>query len=1084
MYRAYTTQITDMDKSQGSDVTGLALKKLSEISQTVFGSEDDLIHKIILPFSQVMGYDPGLFELKFPVKAYRPNRRGRKPEADCVFFSSSTHDLNSSLLVAEVKRDDQESPEQQARFYSANLFVPFYVSWSRLGFEVWQVQNFRPPSLIGRYRLDQIDRAELSELRELLAPNQIAKYCTENEIKKFDLDERRKEIEGRYLDRLAADLRSFKALDLPQIRDLDAHYVELHLRKLDVIPLREVEEEIRQGAHPGALKKDSQSDRPLRMSDLLQRIQAIAIVGDPGAGKTTLLRRLCLDNAYADSRLLPILISIRELVSTQETVADRALKQITRYGNTDNPGYLYDAALAQGRLLLCVDGVDELGIDEPKDARAAVARFSADLSNILARHSGNRVVISARRESWPVCRPLLPQSLMEFEVLPFTRSAARVFVSKWFAELPQDAEQVIDALRARGWPSYATNPLLLTLTCACIPVQGGIPKRTSELFERFLSFILEQWDSTRRASEAPPVPNLNPDNISQLLAEVALAFHLQRRAAMARSEVINLIADHLVLLGSPVPAPRDVFLELSKQHGMLRSWSIDQHYAFPHLSFQAYFAAKALRSRADGHRVVAQHKDDPFWHEALILYAELGDISNLSHELLRTKDNLLRSNLLFLAECWAVGGEISDASAASAALDALIVVARGKNTFLADKAIKLLARISTPEAKSAFASTIRDPNGHFVGGTASGFAVLVLGDTILPDVVAQLVRTGHNEDLLQNFVYLPRRTTVEQLRALIVRTDWPTSRDAGVRHARRKAEQLMATVGEDLAISPLIEIMSAPQLSDFEKRGCVSALATIDDPQIPQILREIVAGDFPMDCRIDAAGELAPNDPEARHFLLKVIADKSQHYNDRRDAAGELAKFNGLRDTDLPAFRPLIFDQKPAFVGVPMVAVSTIGQIGTNASRALLEEALGFWEKSNYEEAGRVRSAIFLALNLENKAGDLREILTKAGSDGWINWELPRVASEYARRAPDEANDLFVEALRSYSRDVIYGGRLAWAVLTILPQITLTDSLLGAAIGLAKRLPQSTSCWSAIDKVWQRRDISDQQRDLFGDSRV
>jgi hypothetical protein len=179
-----------------ADTTSSELRRIAEISQAAFGSEDDLIHKIILPFFQVIGYGADSFELKFPVKAYRPNRRGRKPEADCVFFSSSTHDLSSSLLVAEIKRDDQESPEQQARFYSANLFVPFYVSWSRLGFEVWQVQNFRPPSLIGRYRLDQIDRPGLSELRELLAPNQIVKYCGEMKLRNSILmnDERQSNL--------------------------------------------------------------------------------------------------------------------------------------------------------------------------------------------------------------------------------------------------------------------------------------------------------------------------------------------------------------------------------------------------------------------------------------------------------------------------------------------------------------------------------------------------------------------------------------------------------------------------------------------------------------------------------------------------------------------------------------------------------------------------------------------------------------------------------------------------------------------------------------------------------------------------
>jgi hypothetical protein len=61
----------------------------------------------------------------------------------------------------------------------------------------------------------------------------------------------------------------------------------------------------------------------------------------------------------------------------------------------------------------------------------------------------------------------------------------------------------------------------------------------------------------------------------------------------------------------------------------------------------------------------------------------------------------------------------------------------------------------------------------------------------------------------------------------------------------------------------------------------------------------------------------------------------------------------------------------------------------------------------------------------------------------------------------------------------VYLGTLAWAILVILPKIPLTDSLLKAAIDLAKRLPRATLPWSAISAVWQRRDISDPQRALF-----
>lgn len=101
------------------------------------------------------------------------------------------------------------------------------------------------------------------------------------------------------------------------------------------------------------------------------------------------------------------------------------------------------------------------------------------------------------------------------------------------------------------------------------------------------------------------------------------------------------------------------------------------------------------------------------------------------------------------------------------------------------------------------------------------------------------------------------------------------------------------------------------------------------------------------------------------------------------------------------------------------MAVSTVGKIGTSASRTLLLKAREFWQKSVHAEASRVRDAIAQALNLEEESADLRAILEKAINDRWINRELPHVASEYLRRTPEVANNLFVTALHSYDREVV-----------------------------------------------------------------
>ena len=704
-----------------SEVLASGIEKINEISRTAFGSEDDLINKVVLPFFQVIGYGPDSFELKLPVQGYRPSRPGRKPEADCVFFSGPKHDGKSSLLVAEIKRDDPEFPEQQARFYSANLFVPFYIAWSGFAFEVWQVQNFRPPALVGRYRLDQMDSVAFAELKELLAPGKVEKYCADNEIKLFDHDNQRQKLEAQYLGRLAADLCSFKALDFPQIRDLDAHYIDLGLREHDVVPVRAVKPEIEQGEHPEAIGKNPEDGRTFHASDLLESESAIA----------NYRRSRCWEEhprqaplpgqrAYADSRRLPILVSVKELSATGETLVDYALRQIALYGNTDNPRYLYDDALAKGRILLCVDGIDELGIDDPKDARAAIVRFNAELSTILGPNTGNRVVITARRESWPACRPLLSQTLREFVVLPLTRSAVRSASSRSGS---RNRQTTVSVLLMFCGPEIGL-PIRQTHSCSHL-LAHAFRLRANSHGERLNSMIAScrsSWNSGTRLGASPTI----------LLSSVSFPklhcrFLPHWRSLFTGNTARLLLAQKSSALFSNIcrccrrPFQRPVTCSLNLRSSMA---CFDLGRSISTMRSPISRCKRTLRPwpcdrRLTGIAPYSTTNTTPFWREATLLYAELGDISDLARDLLETTDDLLASNLLLLADCWAAGGEILDANLSRATAQRLALLAKGDNRFLADQAINVLARIPAADAKTTLAGMMRTPDGSLAKGTVS-----------------------------------------------------------------------------------------------------------------------------------------------------------------------------------------------------------------------------------------------------------------------------------------------------------------------------------------------------------------------------
>jgi hypothetical protein len=53
-----------------------AIETVQQLTQIVAGSEDDLIAKVVLPFFATLGYGSELYELKYAIAGYQPNRRG------------------------------------------------------------------------------------------------------------------------------------------------------------------------------------------------------------------------------------------------------------------------------------------------------------------------------------------------------------------------------------------------------------------------------------------------------------------------------------------------------------------------------------------------------------------------------------------------------------------------------------------------------------------------------------------------------------------------------------------------------------------------------------------------------------------------------------------------------------------------------------------------------------------------------------------------------------------------------------------------------------------------------------------------
>ena len=201
----------------------------------------------------------------------------------------------------------------------------------------------------------------------------------------------------------------------------------------------------------------------------------VLLVGRPGSGKSTALARLLLqeaENALSDRLAkIPVLVELRYLPSeaNESSVSDRILAFIHKH----DPALDIDEAgikqlLRQGRLLLLVDGVNELPSDR---GRAQVNQFRELYQKTCPMifttrelSAGGDLGIAKRLEMQPLTEPQMQQFVMAY--------------------LPTQGERLLRQLSGR-LREFGQTPLLLWMLCSLFQQSEQIPPNLGMVFRAF-----------------------------------------------------------------------------------------------------------------------------------------------------------------------------------------------------------------------------------------------------------------------------------------------------------------------------------------------------------------------------------------------------------------------------------------------------------------------------------------------------------------------------------------------------------------------------------------------------------------------
>lgn len=379
----------------------------------------------------------------------------------------------------------------------------------------------------------------------------------------------------------------------------------------------------------------------------------LALLAAPGGGKSTLLKRLAV--AYADpSRRgqiddnlpacdwLPLFFRCRELRdlargSFAELLAALSQREPVRQHAAVFRAHV-DRALLAGRVLLLVDGLDE--ISDPGDRAAFVCTLRA----ALQAYPGIAFVVTSREAGFRHVAAHLAPICTHAVVSPFDPDDIRRISVAWHREVVGDSEKVrTDAeqlahtiVQNDRIKRLASNPLLLTTLLLVKRWVGALPTRRAVLYGKAVEVLLMTWNTEGHE----PIPE---EEALPQLCYVASAMMLDKVERISRPRLAALLREAREALPSELSYVKDSVEEfinrVEDRSSLLMMTGNDvedgrlvEFFEFRHLTFQEFLTARALvQSWHPGRKdvdtlvsVLQPHLDDEKWREVIPLAALLG----------------------------------------------------------------------------------------------------------------------------------------------------------------------------------------------------------------------------------------------------------------------------------------------------------------------------------------------------------------------------------------------------------------------------------------------------------------------------
>ncbi len=356
-------------------------------------------------------------------------------------------------------------------------------------------------------------------------------------------------------------------------------------------------------------------------TDVVNTYERLTVLGQPGAGKSTFLRRVGLaafkgkqENGQCFD-CIPVFLELKRFNPDEIDLLRAVAKELANFGFPETHEFA-SKALEQGKLLVLLDGLDEVPRDILNSAIEAIQDF-------VTRYDQNRFITS--------CRTAAHRSdfrgFINVELADFDNEQIEQFIYNWF-QTPQDKEsktaercwEQLNGERNRAAKELAQTPLLITFLCLVYNRTQKFFDKRATLYRKALDILLEEWAADKRLNLGDIYEGLNTELEKVLLAEIAYNGFVNDQLFFTQKELIDQINCFIENTADKPTLPgKEILNAIAEQQGIFVERAEDV-YSFSHLTLQEYLTAQYISQNSQlVSDVIREHLSKDRWREVFLL---------------------------------------------------------------------------------------------------------------------------------------------------------------------------------------------------------------------------------------------------------------------------------------------------------------------------------------------------------------------------------------------------------------------------------------------------------------------------------